>query len=437
MYSLPAQRLTPADRLRLRAQAELELRRRQREVTLASFPSAVEFGRAELGESYSSDVEAMMRSVVANPVTLARSANGTGKTHGAARVALWFYLRYPDAQVYTAAAPPESNLKNLLWGEIGALVEAHPHLFAGHNTTTMRIERSSISFLTGVTIPQSGTAEQRKARFSGKHAPHLLFIIDEGDAVPPEIYEAIESCMSGGYARLLALFNPRAGRGPTYRMEMERRAKVVELVAFNHPNVMTGREVFPGAVDREKTVRRINEWSRPLAPGEQSDHQAFEVPEALVGATARGLDGETTYSPLAPGWRRVTDPALYYMVLARYPAQSIAQLISREWINAARSRWDAYVAQHGEVPPRGVEGLLGLDVAEFGDDSTAAYPRYGGWVARAVVWSGVDPDSSAIRAAELAQVRKLARVYVDATGLGAGVPPRMARLGVRDRKSVV
>lgn len=33
------------------------------------------------------------------------------------------------SQVYTAAAPPESNLKKLLWGEIGSIVEKHPDLF--------------------------------------------------------------------------------------------------------------------------------------------------------------------------------------------------------------------------------------------------------------------------------------------------------------------
>jgi len=85
----------------------------------------VGFCKDVLGEAFTDEVQALMKSVRDNPVTIARSANAVGKTHGAARVAVWFYKVFPNAQVYTAAAPPESNLKKLLWGEIGSLVEKH------------------------------------------------------------------------------------------------------------------------------------------------------------------------------------------------------------------------------------------------------------------------------------------------------------------------
>ena len=75
----------------------------------------------------------------------------------------------------------------------------------------------------------SGTEAQREAKFSGKHAPYLLFILDEGDAIPDEVYRGIESCMSGGHARLLIMFNPRAEVGEAYRMERDGRANVIKL----------------------------------------------------------------------------------------------------------------------------------------------------------------------------------------------------------------
>src|SRR5690606_11813146 len=86
----------------------------------------VGFGEEVLGEAFTDDIEAVMESVRDNPVTIALSANATGKTHGAARVAAWFYKCFPGAQVYTAAAPPEKNLKKLLWGEIDDVVSSHP-----------------------------------------------------------------------------------------------------------------------------------------------------------------------------------------------------------------------------------------------------------------------------------------------------------------------
>ena len=246
----------------------------------------VGFGEEILGERFTDDVKAMMESVRDNIITLARSANAVGKTHGAARVAIWFYKCFGNCQVYTAAAPPESNLRNLLWGEIGNIIEKHPDLFKRDEVKNLHVSRSAQSFLTGVTIPTSGSEAQREAKFSGKHSPNLLFVVDEGDAVPDEVFRGIESCMSGGHARLLIMLNPRAEAGEAYRMSRDRKAKVVSLSAFNHPNVVEGRDVIPGAVTRETTVRRINQWCRPLAEGEPVDGECFELPKFLEGAVA-------------------------------------------------------------------------------------------------------------------------------------------------------
>ncbi len=386
------------------------------------------FGREILGEVYTDDVIAVMESVRDYPVTIARSANATGKTHGAARIALWFYKAFPGAQVYTTAAPPEANLRRLLWGEIGSIARKHPTLFRDDRITSLNITKGPQEFITGVTIPMAGTPEQREAKFSGKHAPYILFIVDEGDAVPFEVYKGIESCMSGGMARLLIMFNPRGAAGPVYQKERDRQAHIVELSAFRHPNVVSGEDVIPGAVTREKTVRRINEWTRPLAPGEVPDAECYEVPEILIGTTATAEDGHE-YAPLPPGYRKISNPAFSYMVLGQYPPQSETQLISRSWIDQAVSRWMAFVAMHGERPPA-VDPILGLDVAEFGKDKNVACLRYGNFVPRIrAVWQGVDPDASAIRAAQYYSEMDARVCYVDATGVGAGVAPRMSRLG--------
>ena len=349
----------------------------------------VAFGEEVLGETYTDDVKTLMESVRDNPVTVAISANATGKTHGAARVGVWFYKTFPHSQIYTGAAPPESNLKKLLWGEIGNIVETNTDLFKSDVCTKLHVQRSAQSFLTGVTIPMSGTEAQREAKFSGKHAPHLLFIIDEGDAVPDEVYKGIESCMSGGHARMLVMFNPRAEVGEAYRMIRDGKANVVHLSAFNHPNVITGEDRIPGAVTRETTVRRINEWCRPLADGEMIDAECFELPEFLEGVTAKSQSGRE-YSPLKPGYYKIMEPAFSYMVLGQYPAKASNQLISKEWISRARSRWDSYVAQHGEVPPSNTFGVMGQDVGEFGADENVACFRYGGYVERLIAWGGLD-----------------------------------------------
>lgn len=389
----------------------------------------VGFGTNVLKETFTEDVSNVMISVRDNPVTIARSANATGKTHGAARVCIWFYKCFPGSQVYTAAAPPEDNLRRLLWGEIGSIVEKYPGLFADDdfNLNSMRIARSTISFVVGVSIPQSGTPKQREAKFSGKHAPYLLFVLDEGDAIPPEIYSGIESCMSGGHARLLIMYNPRNQFGHTYQMETEHRANVVQLTAFRHPNVTSGKDKIPGAVTRDKTVGRINAWTRPLHKGEHPDKSCFEVPDFLVRATAPRDDGGF-WPPLPQGWRKVVDPSFSYMVLGEYPSASENKLINSNWIEDAQRRWQEHVARFGFMPVNMITPVLGGDIADLGGDLNVVTIRYEDFIAPQLMWSGVEPATTAEEIERIYKYHRATAVYVDANGVGAGVPGILRRL---------
>ncbi len=390
----------------------------------------VGFGEKVLGEIYTAEIKVLMESVRDNPVTVAQSANATGKTHGSARVAVWWYKSYPDSQIFCAAAPPEQNLKRLLFGEIASVTEKNPDLFKSDKITNLNISRSAQSFIAGVTIPVSGSEAVREAKFSGKHAPHLLFIVDEADAVPDEVFKGIESCMSGGNARLLCMFNPRAEQGEVYRMIRDGRANVVKLSAFDHPNVGTGKDEIPGAVTRSTTVRRINEWARPLNVDEQPDSECFRLPAFLEGATARSQSG-MQYQPLKPGYYKVTNPAFSYMVLGEYPAQGSTKLISREWVSMARSRWDSYVSEHGEKPPAFSSPIAGLDVAEYGTDANCLLFRYGGFIPMLHTWSGIDVNETAAKAATICKEKKAIRVNVDSIGIGAAVPASMSGKGAQ------
>jgi len=388
------------------------------------------FIREVLGEILTPDMVELINAVRDNQVTIAKSGNAVGKTFIAARLAIWWLLCFTDCQIYTCAAPPEGNLRRLLWGEIGSLIEKHPALFENIETKTLHVSKSAISFLTGVSIPSSGTASQKEARFSGKHSPALFFIADEADGIPDEVYKGIESCMSGGHARLLCMFNPRAEMGHIYRLEREGRAKVVELNALKHPNVLTGENRIPGAVTRDVTVRRINQWCRLLTAKEQPDTCCFQLPAFLTGTVATDQAGRT-FPPLQAGWYKIMEPAFSYMVLGQYPAQASTQLISREWIDRARTRWDLYVAEHGEIPPIGTSAIMGQDVGEFGTDANVSCFRYGGYVERLVSWSGVDTIITGNRATEEYKARGVRFCNVDATGVGAGVAPHMKGLGCR------
>lgn len=371
----------------------------------------------------------ILEAVRDHKVVVVQSANAVGKTYGAASVALWFLRVFEKSKVISAAAPPLENLERLLWGEIDRTLVEREDVFKDARHGYLNLEIEPDWWLTGVAIPTSGTPAQREAKFSGKHAPHMLFIVDEADAVPDEVYRGIESCMSGGHVRLLVLFNPREQAGPVYRM-IKAGAHLVSLDAFGHPNVISGREEVPGAVSREITVERIDKWSRPAVASDKvnvDDADWFQVPDYLDGERAKLEDG-TLAKPLTGNeWRHVTNPALSYMTLARFPGQSETQLIARIWVEAAQQRWLIWRDMHGDNPPDNIRPIHGQDVAEFGNDLNVACFRYGGWVAPFEMWGGVDVIVTGDRAAEIAKQRNVRESNVDGTGVGSGVAPHMMR----------
>jgi len=104
--------------LQLRAQAEQERRKRRRATlgTLARDRDFIGWVEEAFDVRLSSGIRKMFESVAEHRVTIVLSANSTGKTHGAARLALAFWKVYAarrDAEhveVYTAAAPPRMFL---------------------------------------------------------------------------------------------------------------------------------------------------------------------------------------------------------------------------------------------------------------------------------------------------------------------------------------
>lgn len=389
-----------------------------------------------LGNTYTDDIKELMLSVRDNKITVAISATGTGKTHACASISTWFYKCF-KGRVYTAAAPPIENLKMLIWGELSDLFNANSELFKNDDLTYLNIsDKKEGYFMAGLTIPSTGGEYQKEAKFSGKHYHSQFFGLDEGDAIPDAVYSGIEGCLSGGFGRMLIMFNPKEESGAVYQLIQSGKANVVHLSAFNHPNVITGKDVYVGAVTREETVTRINDLCRPLNDNEIPDSKSFELPNFLVGATAPIKNNEY-HPPLKPGWYKIEISAFCYKVLGEYPYAGDNQLIAKEWINRARVRWDIYVSQNGEIPPIGVPGVMGQDVSEMGDDSNVATFRYSGFVEQPISWSGVDTVVTGEKASIEFKKRNITHCNVDSTGVGAGVAPVMNRKGCKANRIMV
>jgi len=382
-----------------------------------------------LGETLTPDLIKICDSIVKFPITIAQSGNGTGKSWISARLALWFFLCREKAQIYCAAAPPQTNLENILWAEIADTCSTHPALVSNCIQKHLRLTRSPLEFVAGVAIPSSGNDAQKQARFSGKHAPSLMFLVDEGDAVSDPVFAGIDTCLSGGYTKMLVTFNPRQRVGHVYRTIKDRRANVVKLTAFNHPNVVEGKDIIPGAVDRETTLRRIAQWTRPLRSGETKDRSCYKLPDYLVGCVPVDQQGQE-YPPLKAGWYKIVEHQFSHVVLGEYPAQAENQLISEEWIDNARSRYDLFTTKHGVIIPEYTKCTCGLDIADMGKDSSVLTKRFGNFVHPLVSWQKQD----VIEVGDLVKqnlhknhIDDIAAIYCDGTGVGAGTAPYMVR----------
>lgn len=405
----------------------------------------IKFNKDHLNTEFTAEIQKVVESVRDNQVTIAISANAVGKSHAAAHIATWFYKSHQESKVFLSAAPPEENLKLILWAELSDIVRKHQHVFGQDKVSQeMKIKRNENSFISGTVIPASGTSAEREAKFSGKHAPFLLFIVDEADAVPAEVFKGIESCMSGGHVRLLIMFNPRADRGYVANMVKHKRGNIIHLSAFDHPNVVTGEDKIPGAVTRAKTIQRINNMSDPIPPGMEEGIQTFRVPEYLVGATTEDESGRP-FPPLPAGPRFIKNSEFYYKVLGVYPPQAEDQLISRVDVDKAVSRGKAYIAQFGKVPPMaGMLPICAIDVADEGVDSNVLVYKYGTWIPELKVWPKTNADTAFVKIAEDIKARhpeaeefSKIQINIDCSGVGAGGDKRMQGLGFKKANRVM
>lgn len=386
----------------------------------------------------------MLLAVQRYPWVGVQSANSTGKTHALPLIISWFlecfgaeFDNSPSCEVYVTAAPPSRNL-NRVWSELQSLRWKYPDVMGdwvttlGHDKRLYNPQLPGKWFCSALPIPQNKSPEQQAEAFTGKHARYMLFILDDANSIPVPIWKAIEECTTAGVVvRVLFCFNPRQRDSEAYRRaSTPGLAHTVRIPAFDHPNVIAGEHIIPGAVTRPAVVLRINQYSRPLSGDEKfrpEDSSHFEIPDFLVNEQAQNPDGTIT-PPLPPVPRAVTNGSLSVSVLARAPKLGAQQLIPDEWAARARSNYDLYVARHGESPPSSVRPRLSWDVGDT-TDPNVLWARWGNFCLRLDKWMGTDFDESEERVARYYKQHNAQLLIIDENGIGAPLPTHMKKRG--------
>lgn len=348
-----------------------------------------------------------------HPQVVVASANSIGKTFIASDALIWFFETQPLDVVALSTAPNKRQVDELLWRYIRAKYAALENSRGRMMPKASKIEIDEKSFAAGYTA-------ENDDNFQGYHSRSICLVLDEAVGVHPSIWEAAQSILTGENARLLAIGNPTDLSGDFYEAFHGRSANwySMHISAFDHPNVILGRSVIPGAVTRENILLHRGNW------GEGS-----------------------------PAWDS--------RVLGRFPEQSDKQLISAAWLTAARKldfssrpartcgrcAWcvrnqnpteattDVAVGSSKIVKPSGCMKppapvkVAGLDVASEGDDRGVLTLVTDGVVESIETWLKHDTTHYANVAEQAIQAGYV--VKVDSTGVGVGVTDTLKARGYK------
>lgn len=309
----------------------------------------------------------ILRSVRDHRRTAAPSGHGVGKTFLAACVVLWFLFCFPGSKILTTA-PTWFQVENLLWREVRQILSRSAFaLYCEAALTTLNLSDEWFAI---------GLSTNDATRFQGIHAPYVLIIFDEATGVDMEIWEAAEGVAIGPNDRFLAIGNPTDPTSQFKHVCDSELWNVIHLNAEEHPNVISGKEIIPGAVTKEWIDERLAEY----------------------------------------GGR---DTALYRArVLGKFPEQGDDMLISLADVERAQKRW---------VSPNGNAKALGVDVARFGSDETIEVEIFeNGLVGTPKAFRGQDT----MKTAGSIKAHSAERKAVDDSGLGGGVTDRLKEQNV-------
>jgi hypothetical protein len=321
------------------------------------------------------------RSVVKNRATLVKSANGTGKTHIAARIALWWLFTRPRSTVVTTATSFR-QVERLLWKEIRTAHTGALEPLGGNfapKAPRLEIQPDWAAY---------GFSTDDPVNFQGFHSfGGNLFIIDEAAGIRDEnVWSAIEGSLVGDEDRLLALANPTEPSGTFYEKCRKGDGHVITVSAFDVPNVKEGKTIIPGLVTKEWVEKQRREW------------------------------GEG-----APAWQA--------RVLGQFPESADSSIVPLSWVDQAIERWQKLEEKNDWK----LVDTLAADVARMGSDSTVVAEGNRTQGIREMHYlPKADLMSTTGALMRLVNDRKDVILRVDADGIGAGVADRaMELLGER------
>lgn len=320
------------------------------------------------------------RALVENERVAVAAAFGLGKTYLAARLGLWFLFCHPNSKV-VSTAPTQRQVKDLLWSELRT-AHGKATIKLGGELLQLMLKLKEDHFAVGFS-----TDAENMDKFTGYHSENQFVIFDQAGGIETPIWEAAEGLMTSANCKWLAISNTAISSCELANICMpDRKTKfgkweVIRIKATETPNVLAGKNIFPGLIAHDWVKKREEAWGRD-------------------------------------------DPLYKIFVEAEFIPDSEMVVVPYEYITKAFEA-DGEMGTHIEV---------GLDVARMGTDSTV-------WVAssgsRTLEVKRVTGNTTMQVVGETVEFKRyleekyelpVLSIKVDVIGLGAGVYDRLIEL---------
>ncbi len=198
-----------------------------------------------------------------------KSGTGTGKTYFLARLVLWFLDVFPSSLVVTSA-PKQDQLKLHLWNEINTCIhkfkKIRPQcklnsldLFVDpRHIDTDDVEVSQRAWMATGFVAGIKADEQSATKAQGFHRENLLIVCEETPGMPwPTLFAFTNTAETGTI--IVAVGNPdsKIDALSTFEERYSRKAHRVRISGLDHPNVVAGMNLIPGATSREGIATKL------------------------------------------------------------------------------------------------------------------------------------------------------------------------------------
>lgn len=379
------------------------------------------FTRQVIGESVWSKQRRVLEAIPQHKRVAVPSAFGTGKTHLAARAALWRSLVYPFGTSLTVTTATRfRQVVRQLWPHIRmAVAKANLPLIADQTQLSAFDKNGTrVQIAYGFSAPPHD-----EAAVQGIHAPRLFIVVDEAGGISRVIGSAMRGLLTGEDTRLLAIGNPPTDDEGSWFEQLCEDEKVATIP--------------------------ISAYDAPLQTGEKTQRCRAcpsEVPPHQLGVHL--VDGDWISETLSDYGDDA--PFVTAKVHAKFPKGGPSRVIPSDWIDLAVREEDPEEFDESYVRLCDLDLIdeadldfhvqmgswirLGVDVASDGGDEMVI-ARSVGDVAHIVHSSTGSANVNAVDVAGkvLIQIRRAEllrdalgskdpiRVKIDAIGVGWGV----------------